>query len=394
MKTILLVYAIILIIELLYTHYYLNNWKQYESHELSEQINFNLSNSVELEKLFSKTINERINMLETMDYLDWMKYNNENMYITFKKHKYYLFGWERTKIDEDSRLDNSSFIYRCTPVTKYRDLPVEIVLNEINYHFLYGIYKPDPNMINNMWDLSGLFDKNTNRMMIYWINMKNDKPIKKNVIFNKYKKYIKNEEAIAYEGVLGIGYPVLDLELEYSNNYYSYLNFNFFIGFSISSLIVSLLLYYGTDKKSGVLKPVLFMIFVNIYLMNFLNLRAGLTSEESENSKLVDINSGITAISFLVAVNIFIIKTLSDTKNQIYGFLYTESAFLFCISLILLLFASSKNTDFNTITDLRIQNIRSQFFFNMSIIINLIIFFNYLLYVATKSKLLKKIFTF
>ena len=97
--------------------------------------------------------------------------------------------------------------------------------------------------------------------------------------------------------------------------------------------------------------------------MNFLNLRAGLTSEESENSKLVDINSGITAISFLVAVNIFIIKTLSDTKNQIYGFLYTESAFLFCISLILLLFASSKNTDFNTITDLRIQNIRSQFFF-------------------------------
>ena len=163
---------------------------------------------------------------------------------------------------------------------------------------------------------------------------------------------------------------------------------------SIVSLIISLLLYYGTDKKEGILKPILFMIIVNLYLMNFLNLRAGLTSEESENSKLVDINSGITSISFLVAVNIFIVKTLSDSKNQNYGFLHTESAFLFCISLILLLFATAKNTDFNTITDLRVQNIKSQFFFNMSIIINLIIFFNYLIYVATKSKFLKKILKF
>lgn len=152
---------------------------------------------------------------------------------------------------------------------------------------------------------------------------------------------------------------------------------------------MSIFLYYSSSQVNKSEKPILFLFIVNFYLLYFLSCQSGLTSTESEINKMTDINSGIMAISFLVAVNIFIVQTLRGDKKTKYGVLHTESAILFCISLILLLLASAKKTNFTNIQELRIHNIVSQFFFNMSILINLIVFLNYVIYVASNSKQLK-----
>jgi hypothetical protein len=125
--------------------------------------------------------------------------------------------------------------------------------------------------------------------------------------------------------------------------------------------------------------------------MHFLSFQAGLTNLKTEENKLTNINTGILAISFLVAVNIFIVQTLSGDKTAKRWFLHTESAILFCVSVVLLLISSIKKSSFFTIEDLRVDNILIQFFFNLSIIINLIVFLNYFIYIISLSKYFKSL---
>jgi hypothetical protein len=159
---------------------------------------------------------------------------------------------------------------------------------------------------------------------------------------------------------------------------------------NIIFFVLTLILYYASNRID-MFKPILFLLSTNIYLMVFLSLQAGLTNLKTEENRLVDINTGILAISFLVAVNIFIVQTLSEERRGGKWFLHTESAILFCLSLFLLLLSSVKKTNFFNIEDLRIHNILIQFFFNLSIIINLIVFLNYLIYIIGFSKYFKSL---
>ena len=399
MWTIFIFYVVIFIIELLYIHFVLGQWDKIHETKIDKDIKFNLENSDRVAEFLKQKIDERLEMLKTMDYYDWIAYNNKNVFLDFEGHKYFIYVWERAKIDDKSnRQDTSTFIVRGTPFDQYRNISFENVVSQINYHFLYGVYRPDENIPNIMWDLCSSYGEEFHNLNIYWINTENNKPVEKYSLFKEYTKTPDNfthgknfahENKIEFEGIIGSGYEVRNLALDYSDTYYHFLGFWFFFGISLFSLMISLVIYYSTDKRKDLAKPLLFLIFTNAYLMHFLSYEAGLTSLESEQSKSADINAGITAISFLVAVNIFIVQTLRGEKKSQYGFLHNESAFLFCISLIFLLISAAKKTNFNEINELRVHNISSQFFFNMSIIINLIVFLNYLLFVASNSRFFK-----
>ena len=91
----------------------------------------------------------------------------------------------------------------------------------------------------------------------------------------------------------------------------------------------------------------------------------------------------------MAAVNIYILQTLREVKNN--RDLHNESAFLFTLALVLLLFALYKKTNYNQINDIRVHRIQKQFMYNASIFVNLFILFNYLVYVAKDGHIINAI---
>ena len=91
-------------------------------------------------------------------------------------------------------------------------------------------------------------------------------------------------------------------------------------------------------------------------------------------------------MSFLVAVNIFIIQSIrTKSNNKMYTNLYSESIFLFAAALIFLLCSMYKQSNYTEVNGLRKRRLQNQIFFNMSIFMNFGIFINYLLFI-TKRK--------
>ena len=131
------------------------------------------------------------------------------------------------------------------------------------------------------------------------------------------------------------------------------------------------------------------MVGSNAYIAYFMSTVEGVTNLATEQEKVKDINDGILSISFLVAVNIFIIETLKKVQQK-YS-LHNESAFLFCVALILLLMALYKKTAYNKIDDLREHRIEKQLMYNLSIFINVFILINYLVYISKETKMFEKV---
>ena len=118
------------------------------------------------------------------------------------------------------------------------------------------------------------------------------------------------------------------------------------------------------NSLDSIIKPIGFLILLNLYLLFFLQSKEYIGSSEIEKGKITDINSGTLSVSFLVGVNTFIITSL---KKSLKKNLFIESALIFSISLILLLFSAFKITNFTTIDELVKDRISHQLVFNFSI---------------------------
>jgi hypothetical protein len=157
---------------------------------------------------------------------------------------------------------------------------------------------------------------------------------------------------------------------------------------SIGTIIASLLLYHASGQKNFWMS-LLFLSILNIYITTFIDTKEGVTNLAVESDKVKDINDGILSISFLAAVNIYILQTLKEIKDH--NNLHNESAFLFTLALVLLLFALYKKTNYNKIDDIRTHRIKKQLAYNTTIFVNLFILFNYLVYVARDGKIINAI---
>jgi hypothetical protein len=162
----------------------------------------------------------------------------------------------------------------------------------------------------------------------------------------------------------------------------------FIVMVSVGTIVASLLLYHSSGQKNFWMS-LLFLSILNIYIVQYINTREGVTTIDVENTKVKDINDGILSISFLAAVNIYILQTLKAVKDH--RNLHNESAFLFTLALVLLLFSLYKKSNYNKIDDIRTHRIEKQLMYNMSIFVNLFILFNYLVYVAKDGRILNAI---
>ena len=125
-------------------------------------------------------------------------------------------------------------------------------------------------------------------------------------------------------------------------------------------------------------KPYIFLILSNFYILYFLTNTEYRGKTETEINKIEQINNGILSVSFLVGVNTFIITSLTKNSNLE---LFTQSAIIFAISIILLLFSTFKVTDAITIDELIEDRISNQLIFNFSIILNIFVILNYIVFI-------------
>jgi hypothetical protein len=343
---------------------------------------YNLTHKAELSELFTKEIESRVKMLEHMKYSDWINYNNKHAVITHNGYEYDLFIYERAINDPASYLSNTHYTLRVNRVVDNLGLSYVDLVRQANYSFIFSLFVPNPDLLETIF-LGPQYENETNIFAYFTVDPKTNRAVKTNAITGVWKKEIDSEHK--FEGVILLGYNLIDVENQYANKYYDYIEHTFLIIVSLGTIIMSLFLYHSSGQQN-IWVALLFLFISNIYIIVFLNTTEGITTLPIEQDRVKDINDGILSISFLAAVNIYILQTLKAVKG--YSDLHNESAFLFTLALILLLVALYKKTNYNKIDDIRVHRIQKQFMYNLSIYVNLFILFNYIVYVARDGRVL------
>ena len=364
---------------------YVLNWQSLVKGKNVDQMKYNLEHKPELSEAFTKEIVSRMKMLEHMDYADWINYNNKHAVITQGGYEYDIFIFERSVNSLENYLSNSHYTLRANKNVELLGLSYADLLRQASYAFLFSVFQPNPDFLETIYK-GPRYEDDTNIYAHFMTDPSTNRAVKTNAITGVWKKVIDSERE--FDGVMFIGYNLIDVEMQYANKYFEFLDIPFMAIVSVGTIIASLLLYHASGQKNFWMS-LLFLSILNIYITTFIDTKEGVTNLAVESDKVKDINDGILSISFLAAVNIYILQTLKEIKDH--RNLHNESAFLFTLALVLLLFALYKKTNYNKIDDIRTHRIKKQLAYNTTIFVNLFILFNYLVYVARDGRILNAI---
>jgi hypothetical protein len=379
------VYVCYVILQMYVVKNYILDWQTLTTGKNIDQMKYNLAHKAELTDAFTKEIVSRMKMLDHMDYSEWLGYNNTNAVITYENYEYDIFIFERSVNSLENYLSNSHYTLRANKNVDILGLSYVDLLRQANYAFLFSLFQPNPDFLETIFK-GPQYEDGTNIYAHFMTDPSTNRAVKTNAITGVWKKAIDSEHQ--FEGVMFIGYNLIDVEMQYANKYFEFLDLPFMAIVSVGTIVASLLLYHASGQNNFWMS-LLFLSILNIYLTTFIDTKEGVTTLAVENDKVKDINDGILSISFLAAVNIYILQTLKEIKDH--RNLHNESAFLFTLALVLLLFALYKKTNYNKIDDVRTHRIKKQLAYNTSIFVNLFILFNYLVYVARDGHILNAI---
>ena len=374
-----LIYTCFVIYQMYYVKYYIINWHSLVVGDKTLHMQHNIQNKGKLNKAFKKVIAYKLKKLEEMSYGEWLDYNNINPEIVMGEYSYNVSVYERVKNDDANYNVPDRFLLRANKYRESLGLTFEELLKLANYTFLFSIFAPHPDLLHTIFQSSHYKD-GTNVYSFYGVDSDLNRPVKMNAIGGKFRK---EENGEVFEGVIYAGYSLLDVEEQYANKYYDFLSKRFLITASLATIIVSLLMYYASGRNRLWL-PFAFLLASNYYLLSFIDVVEGITDFENEQAKVQDINEGILSISFLAAVNVFIVQSLQanpKTKSD-----YYEPALLFMVGLVMLLASLYKITNYNRIDEIRVHRIEKQFMYNGSIYINMFILVFYSLFILKESK--------
>jgi len=373
-----LLYVIILILQISYTWYNVFYYHKQTNYELDTKIAFNLENYDELKKHLKRELQNRIDLLMDgkMDYAEWIQYNKDNMLVEFKGNKYYFFIFERGE-DSSNEINTIKTLVHANP--DYVELEWRDVMKMVNEDFVFLNQNTNTDLIKHFIEVGR---KGITQMQYFWPDPLFQTPVEKeSQIFTIPAGKDHNEMNI------GIGIDLKNLD---ENNRFYYINdiqYGYVILISLLTFGISILTSLFTHNGSAY-KPYSFLILTNLYLLYFLNNSEYQGTPETEIKKIDQINSGTLSVSFLVGVNTFIITSLTKSDKE----LYTQSAAVFAISVILLLFSSFKITDYITMYELIQARVSNQLVFNYSILLNIFVVTNYIISVIRNEKhLLRKL---
>ena len=279
--------------------------------------------------------------------------------------------------------EDRTIISRAHTVKKYIDLEWTNILNDQKNNLLFVRQKNNPQLINNMYDMSST--KKPTNITYFWTDY-NNKTLENDIMRKESIIYRWEDKRIDKKGIIGIGFSVEDVSSTNIFYYFNSINYIYVVAISLLISLVTLVIYklnVHNNSLDSIIKPIGFLILLNLYLIIFLQSKEYIGSSEIEKNKITDINSGILSVSFLVGVNTFIITSLKKSfkKN-----LFIESSLIFAISLILLLFSAFKITNFTTLDELVKDRISHQLVFNFSIILNIFVIINYIIHILQSKK--------
>jgi len=318
-------------------------------------------------------------MLDKMNYDSWLEYNNNNSVIKINGHEYYTSVYEKTT---DKK--NPDFILRASSNRDALNLTYTDLIQQEKYAFIFTSFAPNTSLISIMNELSSN-ENDINNLSYYSLDYNINKAVKKHSIVGKWSKKI--DKTNSYEGIISIGYVLKNVEQEYSNTYYNYANKYFVVLISFLTLFASLALHYSKYQKS-IIKPLSFLVILNIYLTIYFSTNEGITTFETEQSKFTDISSGVLSLSFLTGVNTYVLDKLQKLKNNKFG-LHSETSFYFLFAILLMMASLYKVNNYSSIDGIRTSRIDIQCMYNMCIIINFYVLFNYLIYIGFSENIIK-----
>lgn len=344
--------------------------------EKDDLIDYYKNKRNDIKSYFSKKLDERIQMLKSMTYDDWIRYNKGNKLMTFDNHDYYLFVWE-ANIDSSAIARHVSFVNKVDENNMYENVSYNDIQTTLNDEIKIIKYNVDPDLIKNMY-----FSKNpVNVMSYYWLD-KNRKSSFENDDVVQKESITKVFEKNGVSGVIGISYNIENISLFDSYKFYEVIDKpSLFLIIGVTFILSYFLSYMIKNENSiNYYLPIVFLYILNAYILHFLNDKTQRVNSDALNQKFQDISSSTLSIAFLISVNTFFIDYMGKHNKQPSD-IYNCNIILFCFSILILLASLYKITSYSHGYDIRNVFLVQQLLYNLVIIINGLITVTYLSYV-------------
>ena len=370
-KTFILIYLIIIIIQIVFTKYFMMN-----PNIQSDEINYNNKNKDKLMTVFTSVLNKYTQILEkgNISTDDWFKLVQKNITLDIDNHKYYIFIAEKVPNTE-------CFMYKVYPIEKYLNIVIDNLIDTMNQEVENNAHEISTSLPSFAYGTTLQSKNKVVRTEFFWINLFTLNTTIKNGFLKHWKSPHDNRQ-----GYIGLGYDLTNLTELTSYEYIDKINKGKLIFISLMIFFITLVIFH-LKTKFYITKSFIFLFVINIYLYYFINTNETLSTIENEKKKIENIDSNILNVAFLSGINIFILKMIYSDFDSSNKKLFIETAIIFSISIIFLLLASYKGSDQNKMEYTIITRINTQLIFNIAISFNLLIIVNFIIYsFVTKSK--------
>lgn len=372
-KTLIICYIIIVIVQFIITKYTAPNLQESKI-SLQERVNYNKEHKDELLKNFGEKILEIAKPINSgkMEFDEWNEWVGKLPPFDAGGHKYYITVWEMI---EENGVEDYVLLHYGDPDyigLNYADFRKEIQEIAVNSK---NVITADSSRYAS--ETGGI--GNVDRFTYYWIDPLSLQSVKKQSVNTLFR------DKTGKHGYISVGIDLEDLSETYAFKYYERIRpITLFIT-SIMTISVSIIIYNLNAMKYSNIRAFLFLFISNIYLLIFANTYENESTPENEYLKLERITSAILTFSFLSGVNIYILKSLFDEKKTY----FKESAFMFGVSIILILMSAYKYGNPTDIKGLLTQRISSQLTFNLAVILNSLILISFMFYTLSIRQVIK-----
>jgi hypothetical protein len=368
--SIILLYIVVVVLQILYIKYQTN---KIVVTNLDKKIKFNNDHYEDISTFLKEQVRERVNLLNSgkMTYREWLDYNSNNPSVTFQEgHIYNFFVCERGELKKPG--DSNVFKIAANQNEKYVNVTWRDIYSDASDQFVFLRQSLDPSTLLRFFEMG---KPGINKISYYWVDYIEGEltPILEDSYFMIIPATDTHNEA-----VISVSIDMINLTKENTFHYIDNIEIPYIAVLSILTLVISILLRVSSNNSYT---SYLFLLLTNFYLTSFLTSTEYRGTTETETKKIKQINSGVLSVSFLIGVNTFIITYL--TKNEHID-LFMQSAIIFAISIMILLFVAFQVTDYITVNQMVENRLTNQMYFNYSLLLNIFVVINYIASILKK----------
>jgi len=364
-KLLIIFYIIIVILQIIITKYSSPILPE-SIIKLNKKIKYNLEHKDELLKKFSTevlTIANKLNSGE-MNFDEWQIYfNNLPEAYEIDGNKYYFSIWEYL-----DKKPNEEYVILHYGDPNYVGLTFTDLEAEMNEILINSKNTITPNVNKYSYSISSI--GKVNGFIYHWVDPLSLQSVKKQNVNTRWK------DKTGRTGYVSIGIDLENLSQTDSYKYYERINKLTLIFASMITIIITIIINNLNATKYSNIRALVFLIVSNIYLLIFINSYENQSTAENEILKMTRITSSILSLSFLSGVNIYILKSLFENKKNF----FQETAFIFGLSIVLILMSIYKYKNANDMSNLITQRVSSQLTFNFAVLFNMFILINFIFY--------------